>query len=37
LDLDLIGYVVVGLFLLTWTPAIAIWRFGHIEERWAGR
>jgi len=35
LDLNLVGYVVVALFVLTWTLAIAIWRFGRIEERWA--
>jgi high-affinity nickel-transport protein len=34
-DLNLIGYVVVGLFVVTWAVAAAVWRFGHIEERWA--
>jgi nickel/cobalt transporter (NiCoT) family protein len=34
LDLNVIGYVIVGLFILTWAIAVAIWRFGHIEERW---
>jgi high-affinity nickel-transport protein len=24
------------MFVLTWTVALAIWRFGHIEERWTG-
>jgi len=36
LDLNMLGYVIVGLFLLTWTVAVAIWRFGHIEERLTG-
>jgi high-affinity nickel-transport protein len=35
LDLNLVGYAVVGLFVLTWALALAVWRFGHIEERWA--
>jgi high-affinity nickel-transport protein len=34
-DLNLVGYVVVGLFVVTWTVAAAVWRFGRIEERWA--
>jgi high-affinity nickel-transport protein len=28
------GFVIVGLFVFTWVAALAIWRFGHIEERW---
>jgi high-affinity nickel-transport protein len=34
-DLNLVGYAVVGLFVVTWATAAAVWRFGHIEERWA--
>jgi high-affinity nickel-transport protein len=36
LDLGHIGYVVVGLFLVTWTVSFLIWRTRRIEERWAG-
>jgi nickel/cobalt transporter (NiCoT) family protein len=35
LDLNLVGYVVVGVFVATWAIAIVVWRFGHIEERWS--
>ncbi|MDO8210314.1 HoxN/HupN/NixA family nickel/cobalt transporter [Conexibacter sp. CPCC 206217] len=35
LDLNLLGYVVVGLFVATWAIAIAVWRYGRIEERWS--
>jgi high-affinity nickel-transport protein len=35
IDLNTLGYVVFGLFALTWAAAVAIWRFAHIEERWA--
>jgi high-affinity nickel-transport protein len=35
LDLNLIGYLIVGLFVATWAIAVAVWRFGRIEERWA--
>jgi nickel/cobalt transporter (NiCoT) family protein len=34
-DLNAIGYVVVGLFAVTWVIALAVWRFGRIEQRWA--
>jgi high-affinity nickel-transport protein len=35
LDLNLVGYAIVALFVLTWAVALAVWRFGHLEERWA--
>ena len=35
LDLNVIGFVVVGLFVLTWLGALLVWRFGRIEQRWA--
>ena len=35
LELDLVGYIVVGLFIVTWVVALAIWRFGRIEERYS--
>jgi high-affinity nickel-transport protein len=34
LDLNLVGYAIVGLFVVTWAAALAIWHFGRIEERW---
>ncbi|WP_371582887.1 HoxN/HupN/NixA family nickel/cobalt transporter [Streptomyces sp. NBC_01314] len=34
LDLNIIGYVVVGLFFVTWAVALLVWRFGRIEEKW---
>jgi nickel/cobalt transporter (NiCoT) family protein len=33
-DLNVIGFVIVGLFALTWAVALAIWRVARIEERW---
>jgi high-affinity nickel-transport protein len=35
LDLNALGYLVVGLFVVTWAIAIAAWRLGRIEERWS--
>jgi nickel/cobalt transporter (NiCoT) family protein len=34
LDLNHVGYVIVALFVLTWVVALAVWRFGKIEEKW---
>jgi high-affinity nickel-transport protein len=34
-DLSMVGYITAGLFVLTWAVAVAIWRLGRIEERWA--
>ncbi|MCU1490220.1 MAG: hoxN 1 [Acidimicrobiaceae bacterium] len=34
------GFFVVGLFVVTWIAALAVWRFGRVEARWdasAGR
>jgi high-affinity nickel-transport protein len=28
------GFIIVGLFVVTWAAALAIWRFGRIEQRW---
>jgi nickel/cobalt transporter (NiCoT) family protein len=35
LDLNYVGYAIVGLFVLTWLVAVAVWRLGRIEERWS--
>jgi high-affinity nickel-transport protein len=35
IDLNLVGYAVVALFVLTWAVAFAVWRLARIEERWA--
>ena len=36
-DINKAGFVIVGMFILTWTAAMLIWRYGHIEERWSAR
>jgi nickel/cobalt transporter (NiCoT) family protein len=33
-DLNGVGYWIVGLFVVTWAVALAVWRFGRIEQRW---
>ncbi len=31
------GFVIVGMFVLTWAAAMAFWRFGNVEARWTAR
>jgi high-affinity nickel-transport protein len=35
LDLNIIGFVIVGMFVATWVVALLVWRFGRIEEKWS--
>ncbi len=35
INLNLLGFVIVGLFVATWAIALAIWRYGRFEERWS--
>ena len=35
LDLEYVGYGIVALFVVTWVAAIAIWKYGRIDERWS--
>ncbi|WP_329462302.1 HoxN/HupN/NixA family nickel/cobalt transporter [Streptomyces sp. NBC_01431] len=34
LDLNVIGFVIVGLFFATWLVAMMVWKLGRIEEKW---
>jgi high-affinity nickel-transport protein len=35
LDLNNVGFVIVGIFVVTWVVALAYWRLARVEERWA--
>ncbi len=35
INLDYVGYGIVVLFAVAWLIAVAVWRFGRIEERWS--
>ncbi len=37
LDLGDLGFIIVGLFVLTWAVALGIWRFANIEARFEAR
>jgi nickel/cobalt transporter (NiCoT) family protein len=36
-NINTAGFIIVGMFILTWAAAMAIWRFGRIEEKWTAR
>jgi nickel/cobalt transporter (NiCoT) family protein len=35
ININTLGYVIVGLFVATWAVALLVWRFAGIEERWS--
>jgi len=35
ININALGFVIVAMFVLTWAIALLIWRFAHVEERWA--
>ena len=35
ININLLGFVIVGMFVATWAIALSVWRFGHIQERWS--
>jgi nickel/cobalt transporter (NiCoT) family protein len=34
INLNTLGYLIVGLFAITWLLAMLVWRIGRIEQRW---
>jgi high-affinity nickel-transport protein len=35
INLNRIGYFIVGVFLVTWLGSVAIWKYGRIEQRYS--
>ncbi len=35
LDFGVLGYLIVGLFLLAWGLSVAVWKFGRLEQRYS--
>jgi high-affinity nickel-transport protein len=33
-NINTAGFVIVGVFVVTWALALAVWHFGKIEQRW---
>ena len=36
-DINKAGFVIVGMFIVTWGGALAFWKFGHVEEKWSAK
>ncbi len=36
-NINTAGFIIVGMFILTWVVALAIWRYGKVEEKWSAR
>lgn len=36
-NINTAGFVIVGLFIVTWASALLIWRYGDIEAKWSAR
>jgi len=37
ININELGFIIVGIFVATWATALVIWRFARIEERWTLR
>ena len=33
-DINKAGFIMVGLFLIIWVVAVAVWKYGNVEHRW---
>ncbi|MCV7100771.1 HoxN/HupN/NixA family nickel/cobalt transporter [Mycobacterium palustre] len=34
LDLNSVGFLIVGIFVVTWAAALLVWRYARVEEKW---
>jgi high-affinity nickel-transport protein len=37
IDSNTLGFIIVGMFVGVWALAVAVWRFGRIEQRWSAQ
>ena len=37
INVNVFGFIIVGMFVVIWAVAVAVWRLGRIEERWTAR
>ncbi len=35
ININILGFVIVGMFAATWAIALSVWHFGQIEQRWS--
>ena len=36
-NINTAGFIIAGMFILTWATAVLIWRYAHVEEKWGAR
>jgi high-affinity nickel-transport protein len=36
-DINTLGFIIMGLFVAVWLLAVGVWRFGKVEQRWSAR
>ena len=36
-NINTAGFIIVGMFVVTWLAALAVWRYGRIEEKWSAK
>ncbi|MGP0029060.1 MAG: HoxN/HupN/NixA family nickel/cobalt transporter [Acidimicrobiales bacterium] len=36
-NINTAGFVIVGMFILTWAGALLIWKYGNVEEKWSAK
>jgi len=36
-DINKAGFVIVGMFIVCWSAALLLWKYGHVEEKWTAR
>jgi high-affinity nickel-transport protein len=36
-NINTAGFVIVGMFIVTWGGALAFLKFGHVEEKWSAK
>jgi high-affinity nickel-transport protein len=36
-NINTAGFIIVGMFIVTWITALTIWKYGHIEEKWTAK
>jgi high-affinity nickel-transport protein len=36
-NINVAGYIIVIMFVITWVGAMLIWRLGHVEEKWGSK
>jgi len=35
ININLLGFIIVGMFIATWAIALSVWHAAHVEERWS--